>query len=310
MQYYEQQSLPPREPLKDPELRNGLIARRLQPRTELQGAQIILWNEIEGNPTDNDNLLAALQNLEPSLGYTPLRPSNNLSELTDLNAAMVNLGLSPGGINDTFLRKEGGIMQGLLVLNLAQALLFQSNTNLPTAAKGMLDFDGKHLLFAQGLTRRPLSLLSDPLTSSEDVNNTTTETEIYAAILGANTLDAGTLVKALVCGRYSNTNGTSTFTLRFKVNGITLLSIISTAAAVTNQPFYAELLATIRSIGATGSIFPFIRGSINNVSKDTPGTATSTVDTTSDVTLSVTIQWSATDVGNTFSIDQALLHTN
>lgn len=307
--YAEQEAFKPRVPLQDPDIRNGLRSPRLKTQTELQDTQVTTWNNIQGNPSDNSELLALLENFEAALGYTPLNPSNNLSELTDIEQAIINLGLFVGGSYDMWLARTGGTMEGQIVLALTAALQFQANDSLPAGTKGFLDFDGEHLLFTQGEQRRPFLFLSDTITTSQNVN-TTTETEIWTADLDPNTLAVGSFFEADIFGKYSNTDGTSTFTLRFKVAGVTILSIVSTAAIVTNQPVMAKFINTVRSIGASGSFWPYVEAKINNVNKDKPGTGVGAIDTESTQPVSITIQWSATDAGNTFSLDQALLRMN
>lgn len=307
--YVEQESLLPKPKLIDPPLRNGLQNRRLLAETELQESQIINWPDIQGNPTDNAHLLAALQNLQPSLGYQPLSPLENLSELSDPDEAVINLGLGPTGENSIWLLRTGGTLTGLLVLA-EEGLLMNAKDTLNTAQTGEFIHDGHHLYFTHVSTRRMITLAADPLVASETVQNDTTETEIYSTTIEANILDAGSLLRILMTGHYSNADGSSTFTLKFKVAGTTILSIVSTAASVANAPVFAELLSTVRTDGATGTLWSYLRGLINNVNKDKSVTGTTVIDTTGGLDFTITIQWSATDAGNVFIIDQALLNIN
>lgn len=156
-QYAEQEAFKPRVPLQDPQIRNGLTAPRLKSPTELQETQIVNWNNLQGNPSDNEELLALLTNFQTLLGYIPLAPINNLSELTDTAQALANLGLGLGGINDIFLRKDGGTMTGKIVFSLLSAAQFQANNNLATASTGDMDFDGEKLYFTPDIDRKMIS---------------------------------------------------------------------------------------------------------------------------------------------------------
>lgn len=148
--------------------------------------------------------------------------------------------------------------------------------------------------------------LSDRVkTSTTTVANTTDETAVYSCTISRGQLTVGKVVRTRVLGRYGTVNGSDTVTLRFKVGGTEVHSIASTAASITGQPLQFEFCFTVRSVGATGTLFSFATGQINNVGKDTPDAATTTVDTTGGVAISVTAQWSAANAANTLSIDQA-----
>lgn len=119
MKYVEQESLPPIKRLQDPDLRNGLKFARLKEGVE-SGREIILWSDITGNPTDNDDLTAILTSLQPSLGYTPLNRTLNLSDLSDLDRAIENLGLNANGVKDIWLKRAGDTATGLIIFTALQ----------------------------------------------------------------------------------------------------------------------------------------------------------------------------------------------
>lgn len=245
LQYVEFEKLAPRIPLTDPDLRNGLKNRKLQSLTELVGQNVVLWGNITGNPSDNDNLLALLQNFEPSLGFIPLDPANNLSEITNQVEAIENLGLDAGGTNDVFLRKNGGTMDGgPIILDLEDPLRFQSNENMTTAIKGQMIFDGTDLYFTPDTTRRIIAY-KDEAVSPQTANYTITSTD--EVVLGDATSGDITITLPLaadVTGRAftikkvdSSANivtvdangaetidGTTTFDLAFQYDYVKLLS--------------------------------------------------------------------------------------
>lgn len=305
----EMAALPFRKPLQDPQLRNGLAARRLQPQTELQATQTFNWRQIIGNPTDNQNLLAALQNLEPLLGFVPLNPGNNLSELTDLEEALINLGLTDGGINDIFLHTTGGELSGPLRINADQQIILVAN-EVASLGEGSFQFDGAQLFFTPSTVRKAVDLVSDVISTTVTVVNTTTETSLFSANITAGTFAIKQLFKIILAGRYSTANGTDQVTIKFKINGTTALSIVTAAGTVTNAPLFFSMHQTIRTLGASGTLWPYLEAVLNSIVTHVPGTAAKTIDTTADVTLSVTAKWSAADAGNTISIDQALLNAS
>ena len=305
----EQESLPQRKPLRDPEFRNGLIAPRLREGTELKDAQLFTWNDIQGNPTDNSDLIALLENFQTSLGYSPLRPSNNLSDLESIDESLENLGLNLGGENDIWLSRGGGAMTNTILLASLRPLMFQPAV-LPTEETGLMEYDGNQLYFTPVESRRSILNSSDAFLASVTVANTTTETEVFSSTIGENGLNAGQIIKLLLFGRYSTANGADTVTIRFKVNGSTMLSLVSTAAAVTDAPLFAKFMNTIRVNGATGNFWSYLNGVINNINKHATVTSATSIDTVSEVEVSATVQWSNADAGNTISIDQALLEMN
>lgn len=310
MEIYETPSLPEKVPLQDPDLRNGLQAKRLSRTTELPASVITTWPDIQGNPSDNARLLALLTNFQLNLGYIPLSPLRNLEELTDPAQAVSNLGLALGGANDIWLAREGGAMTGLLVLGYRSALQFQASANLALAQQGFQDSDGKHLYFTHVSTRRPHAFLTGGITTAVTVAASTTETDLFSADLDANMLAEGSIFKAALYGRYTNADGAATLTIRFKLNGVTILSVVTTAGAVTDGPLFAEFMNTARAVGASGSIWSYVHALLNNVAKDKPGTAAASIDTTAAITVSATAQWSNNNAGNALSLDQTLLNLN
>lgn len=304
--FFEQESLSQKPRIKDPELRNGLKAKRLQPRTELNNAQIITWGEIQGNPTDNDNLVAAFGNLQTALGYTPLDPNNNLSELTNLTEAMMNLGLDLGGVNDIWLHRVGDTMAGTILLAPQRPLKFQAGI-LPDPELGTMDFDGAQLFFTPSTSRRALEHVSDVADESTTVSNSAIEVPVFSATLDENLFAVSEFFKILLYGRYSTANGSDTVTIRFKVQGSTILSFTTTAASVTDAPLFSEFMVTLRTIGDTGTFWAYLQAVANNINKHTCVTSDQAIDTTAPTDLEVTVQWSNALSGNTLSIDQSLL---
>lgn len=180
-------------------------------------------------------------------------------------------------------------------------LKFTAGTNLTSPEAGAMEYDGKNFWLTRLSTRRKISVSNDEQTTSTTVASTTTETTIFTMALPANGTAVGDTYRINLGGYYSTANGTDTFTLRYKIGATTILSMTSDASNVTNAPFHAEIFATVRSIGASGSIIGHATIDSNNVGHDTSNTTTTTVDTTATQTYTVTVQWSAASASNTFT---------
>lgn len=180
-------------------------------------------------------------------------------------------------------------------------LKLTAGTNLTTPEAGAGEYDGTNFYLTRTSTRRKITLSNDTITSSTTVANTTTETTVFTMTMPANGMVVGDTTRVNLAGYYSTVNASDTFTMRWKIGATTILSITSDAANVTNAPFHAELINTLRTAGASGALIA--HGSIdsNNVGHDTSNTATTTIDTTATMTFTVTVQWSAASASNTFT---------
>lgn len=147
----------------------------------------------------------------------------------------------------------------------------------------------------------------NPVISDQTVANTTTETEIFTSTVLANEFHPGYVVRSRLNGYYSTANASDTFTIRYKIGGTTILSFTSDANNVTNTPFDLEFLTTIRSIGGSGTEISFGSITADNVDKDTTETSTSSIDTTIDLSFSITVQWDNADASNTITLTQGYL---
>lgn len=159
-------------------------------------------------------------------------------------------------------------------------------------------------------------------TTTQTVAATTAETTIIGSgsgslTLPANYLTVGKTIRFSIRGLYSAPAiSVGTITIRIKLGSTTLASgtASSLVALASNLGFDGECVITCRSIGASGSVIimggvtygvganlsPFVTP-VNN------GTSTSTVDTTSALTFTCTVQWSNNTVGNSVSSLNCLL---
>lgn len=183
-------------------------------------------------------------------------------------------------------------------------LKFTAGTNLTTPEAGVMEFDGNALAFTPVASRRSVSLANGVIVADTTVANTVTETTIYTEAISANELYKGLFVQSRVSGYYSTANAADTFTFRLKVGGVTIQTITSTAANVTNGSFVCDFDFTVRSSGASGTIMSGAFGEFNNESKSEVDTAATTVDTTAAEDVTVTVQWDNALAGNTLTITQ------
>ena len=178
----------------------------------------------------------------------------------------------------------------------------------PAAVSGYviayIDTDG-NLRFLDGSGNDKTVVTSEGvITSSATVANTVTETTVYTESIPANELHVGRVVKVRILGRYSVANGTDTFSARLKIGGTTIDTITSDTGVVTDGPFDVEFMFTVRSVGASGSVWGYVSAEFNNVAKSVADTAATTIDTTAADDVTLTIQWDNALSGNSVSIDQ------
>ena len=137
-----------------------------------------------------------------------------------------------------------------------------------------------------------------------------TETNLELIDLTGISWNVGKVIRLTARGVYTNTDGVTTVTFRVGIGTAPTTewnSMISTAGAVTNQPWQLTWTGVITALGTSGALEAQMIGQINNVNKDDPNTATVTFDTTTVRLLALTAQWSGTDAGNTASVRQIIL---
>ena len=178
---------------------------------------------------------------------------------------------------------------------------FRSGTNLSATQDGAVEYDGAKLQFTPDTDRRIFSFSSDHKTSTTTVSNTVTRTNLLAGTLSANSVAVGQTYRATVMGHYNTANGTDTFTLTMQVGSTDVMTVTSTAAAVTGSAFIVSFDFTIRSLGAGGTIQAFTDGSINGVDKAKANTTTTSINTTAAMTTEIDLTWSNALSGNTLS---------
>lgn len=148
--------------------------------------------------------------------------------------------------------------------------------------------------------------LIDALDEDMVVSNDTTETTVFDPTVPAGQLFGQDAFRLPVTGKYTTTNSTEQFTLRFHVGTTAVASVTSVENNVSDQPWYAELYVTIRETGANGTAKPHVVAAFDNAHDD-QHSGEVTVDTTVDEGFDVTVEWDEANQGNEVAVGQAWL---
>lgn len=154
-------------------------------------------------------------------------------------------------------------------------------------------------------------------TSSVSTTTTTVSTDSHGTTetnLTTYTLNAGELYKKMVLrltatGTYTS-DATRTVTVRVGSGSAPTTewnSMSTTAAAATNAPWSLTFYGIVATIGTSGTLEAQLLGNMNNVSKNDANTATVSINTTGQITVAVTAQWSDTTAGNSLTMRQMVL---
>ena len=149
--------------------------------------------------------------------------------------------------------------------------------------------------------------------ASATITNTTTETDFsQTAVISANTLKAGDLIRVQAHAVVSSSNSTDTLTVKLKIGSTT---IVSTGAldVANNDVVLIDALLVVRTFGASGT---FVASGIVNIG--VPGTATvkafnlasTTIDTTVNQTIKLTGQWSVAHASNVVALQSLVVRTD
>lgn len=145
-------------------------------------------------------------------------------------------------------------------------------------------------------------------TSQTVVQNTTTETEVYSTTIGAGALHAGDVSISHIGGSYDTGAASDTWTLRVKYNGTTVHTIARQSANnVTGAGWVLDIQASIRTEGVSGTMVDILMLSDDDATIAVSDTTTHTIDTTTDKTLSITVQWGAAKTANIFRCDHGIV---
>lgn len=184
-----------------------------------------------------------------------------------------------------------------------------AESDLPTAgSQGRLvwNTDRKVPAFEDGNDWEYPVVGDDVKTSSTQVNDSTTETEVFSATLDADSMKVGRVYEVNLFGKYNTNDSSTKFHLRFKIGGTTVATITSVAANVTDAPVSARLKFTVRDTGASGTIMAHTESVFDDQHTDVHH-GTETIDTTVAEDIDATVEWDSADAGLSVTIGQGYM---
>jgi hypothetical protein len=181
---------------------------------------------------------------------------------------------------------------------------FEPGVCLTTPEVGAFECTTSGLFYTTLGDRRSLVQGSQPITSSTTVVNTTTETTLYTTNLAADELIVGETVTTEVFGIISTHDAADTATLRVKVGGTTITTVVTTAGLVTDEAWRLRSTFTVRSVGAAGTVQAFCAIELINENKSVANIATTTVNTTQISDVTITVEWSDAEVDDSITVSQ------
>lgn len=127
----------------------------------------------------------------------------------------------------------------------------------------------------------------------------------------ANTLSAGDVVRLKLWGIYSTALTPPTITVKVKIGGTTVLNTgaITTVGNVSSAGFFMDIDLSFFTIGASGTCDAQAYGEYataltTGLSINVPNSSTTTIDTTVDELIQVTITWGTASASNTITCRQ------
>ena len=152
--------------------------------------------------------------------------------------------------------------------------------------------------------------------------NTTGDQNLMSYIIPANTLNSVGRTLQIHCKGVYTTPGASTATVEIKVKlgSLTLIDIITSANAgsITNNSFILDAEISVQTAGASAALecsgdlkidLGALTSSVASLFLDTNASTVSTLDTTADQTLQVTVAFSAGSTSNSCTQRQLVLNT-
>lgn len=142
------------------------------------------------------------------------------------------------------------------------------------------------------------------------VTASSTETAAAAATIPANSLQPGSLIKVRFQGIATATNSTDTLTVKLYIGGLSGTALISMAATdvANNDVFHGEYEIAVRTVGASGTIvgcgtYKSIPAAEGTMTIKDDILASTTLDTTANQDITVSLTWSTTNAGNSARVD-------
>ena len=184
---------------------------------------------------------------------------------------------------------------------------FEPSTLLTTPETGVLEFANGKLYITNVAHRRSIDRTSDVSVATVTVASTADETVIWTADMGANSLTAGNVFKAHADGIVSNGGPTAAdrITVRVKVGAATVVTLTPVAGNLTSRMWHLDANATQRTIGNPGSRAIHLHLVVGDEESMVFGVAD--IDTTSNMDVSITVQWASAAADNTISLYQGYM---
>jgi len=192
------------------------------------------------------------------------------------------------------------------------SLKFEAGTLLTTPETGSIEYDGNKFYITNNGKQKAIDRTSDVALETVTVSNTITETTLWTGEMGANSLDAGNVFKFHCDGLISNGGPSSTdeVILRVKVGGNTVVSLHPVTKTLSDTLWHVEANAIQRTIGVSGERAIHIHlviGNPNTTGDEVVVIATTTINTTNNMDVTITAQWASADAANTISLYQGFM---
>lgn len=143
------------------------------------------------------------------------------------------------------------------------------------------------------------------LAASTALTASSTETALDSYTIPANTLKAGSVIRVRFQGIATATNSTDTLTVKLYIGGLSGTAVLTGTAtdATNNDIVTGEALIVLRTIGASGTFVATASGNIVPAATRVAVpvfqiTASTTLDTTAAVDLTIGYKWSTTSGSN------------
>lgn len=143
------------------------------------------------------------------------------------------------------------------------------------------------------------------LISSVTVVNTVTETELYCGEVIAGSVTAEEIMKVIASGTLSTDSAVDAVTLRFYIGETEKFNFTITPKNIDNEVWDLHGIATQRTIGVTGERASHLHFNVAGEEEVVDGVGT--LDTTSNMNLTITAQWNNAKAGNTITINQGFM---
>ena len=249
----------------------------------------VLMRDPHNHGNDSNNLEFAL----PTAGFEgalAVCQENNIYELGERNK------IDPAVAN----RRKGGQVR-LVNIGRARPLV---KANCVKGVTKLYPVEGQWYL-AAGMEP---GVLASATAASAAVSNTASETTFdnSSYTIPANSLKVGDIIRIRTQGIATATNSTDTLAIAVKI-GSTALYTFTANDVVNNDIWTGEVEMTVRSIGASGAAVVDIVGTLDVDADKDPAIgsfkASTTIDTTGDLALTVTATWSVANSGNSCRAD-------